>query len=128
LRVTLETEPGYANARYNLARALEAQGDAEAAISIFASYVKDYPEDAQARVHLSSLYITQRRYDQALPHILEAARLKPNDADTATNLGSVLALTGDLAGAIAAYERALKIDPNHKTARENLERARSAKR
>jgi Flp pilus assembly protein TadD len=74
-------------------------------------------------VHLSGLYIAERRYDEALPHLREAARLKPDDADIATNLGTALALRGDLAGAIAAYEQALKINPQHKTARENLARA-----
>jgi Flp pilus assembly protein TadD len=125
LRTTLAQEPGYAKARYNLARALEAQGDVAAAAAAFLACVKDNPGDAEARVHLSGLYIRQKRYDDALPQLREAARLKPDDADIATNLGTVLAIRGDIEGAIAAYERALKIDPNHKTARENLARARA---
>jgi len=125
LRETLARDPGYAKARYNLARALEARGDAEAAIASFVEYVKDHPEDAQARVHLSGLYIKERRYAEASPHLREAAHLEPGDADIVVNLGTVLALQGDLEGAVAAYQQALRIDPNHKTARANLDRARA---
>ena len=82
-------------------------------------------DDAHARVHLSSLLIKERRYGEALPHLREAARLKPGDPDIVANLGTVLALRGDLEGAIAAYQQALRIDPNHKTARANLDHARA---
>ena len=125
LREVLVRDPGYASALYNLARALEAQGDAEPAIALFLEYLKEHREDAQAHVHLSNLYIGERRYEDALQQLRQAARLKPDDADIATNLGSALAIQGHLDEAIMTYERALKLDPNHKTARANLERARA---
>lgn len=128
LREVLTREPEYSKARYNLARALEARGDVDSAIAAFLECVKTDPADAEARVHLSELYIAEKRYDDALPQLREAARLKPRDADIANNLGTLLALRGDLAGAIASYERAVEVNPNLKTARENLERARAQSR
>ena len=53
---------------------------------------------------------------------------RPKDADASNNLGTALALGGDLAGAAAAFEGALRIDPSHAAARANLERARGPER
>jgi tetratricopeptide (TPR) repeat protein len=46
--------------------------------------------------------------------------------DTLNNLGSALAAEGQLAEALAQFERALALDPSHAAARANLERARRA--
>jgi Flp pilus assembly protein TadD len=61
-----------------------------------------------------------------LPNFQEAARLKPGDAGIQTNLGAVLASTGDLPGAIRSFEEALKLDPGNKMAGDYLARARAA--
>ncbi len=51
----------------------------------------------------------------------EAVALAPGDSGYQTLLGNALHLTGDKAGAAAAYRRALEIDPNNATARRGLE-------
>ncbi len=44
------------------------------------------------------------------------------------NLGNTLVMLGDYDGAIKAYEQALKIDPNFKEAKENLQIAKARKK
>jgi Flp pilus assembly protein TadD len=46
--------------------------------------------------------------------------LNPEDANAEANLGSALAETGNVKEARLHYERALKLNPNHELARENL--------
>ena len=60
-----------------------------------------------------------------MPQMQDAARLNPDDADIQTDLGALLAMRGDTKAAIAAFEHALRIDPNHQIARANLNRARA---
>ena len=74
---------------------------------------------------LGLVYLTQRRYAEALPHLQEAVRRRPDDADLQTNLGLALASRGDLAAAIQAFQAALKSSPQNKAARADLERAQA---
>jgi tetratricopeptide (TPR) repeat protein len=55
----------------------------------------------------------------------ELVSMEPLNADLRNNLGIILARQGDLAGAIAEFEAALKADPAHAAARRNLERLRA---
>jgi Flp pilus assembly protein TadD len=53
-----------------------------------------------------------------------AADLDPASVEAWNNLGAALEKLGDAAGAIDAYERALKANPQFEKARRNLERLR----
>ena len=55
----------------------------------------------------------------------ELVALNPNSADLRNNFGILLARAGDLTGAIAQFEAALRIQPSHEAARRNLERLRN---
>jgi Flp pilus assembly protein TadD len=50
----------------------------------------------------------------------EAIRLVPNDAGAHTNLGNALKDSGNLPGAIAAYNEAIRREPKHALAYYNL--------
>jgi Flp pilus assembly protein TadD len=50
-----------------------------------------------------------------------AVRINPEDANAEANLGSAFAESGDLKQAKLHYERALRLNPNHELARENLQ-------
>jgi Flp pilus assembly protein TadD len=103
-----------------------AKGDLAGATSELSAFLQQKPGDAEAHSGLGTVYLMQRRYDEALPHLQEAVRLKPEDADIRTNLGGLLAMRGDLSGAIRAFEEALKLDPKHELAQTSLARARAA--
>ena len=51
------------------------------------------------------------RLDEALALAGTAVDMEPNRAESHTALGSALALNGDVDGALAAFDRALQIDP-----------------
>jgi Flp pilus assembly protein TadD len=48
-------------------------------------------------------------------------RINPEDANAEANLGSALAEIGDTKQARVHYERALRLNPNHELAKENLQ-------
>src|SRR5262249_36715188 len=83
LRETLRVRSGPSQRPFvNLARALRAKGDLNGAAAELDAYLKQKPDNADAQSALAFIYSTQGRYEEALPHLREAAaRLKPQDAD-----------------------------------------------
>jgi Tfp pilus assembly protein PilF len=53
----------------------------------------------------------ERKYDEAVPHFLEALRIKPNFFDALINMGFTLLEEGKPAEAISYYHRALDVEP-----------------
>ncbi|MBV9441971.1 MAG: tetratricopeptide repeat protein, partial [Acidobacteriaceae bacterium] len=114
------------NARYNLARALAGTGDLAGAETEFKRLISSKPDDVDGLTGLSAVYIAQKRYREAVPLLQEASRLTPGNPEIKTNLGTALAITGDLKAAVREFQEALKLDPGAKTAAENLARAQAA--
>jgi tetratricopeptide (TPR) repeat protein len=115
---------GYAPAAFNLGRALAAKGDADGAARIWTSYLKGNDRDGRAHYLLGGLYAGSQRIAEALPHFRRASELLPDDAEVQANLGTALAMQGDLPSAVRAWQRALALNPNDAATRANLERAR----
>ena len=61
------------------------------------------------------------QFQAAAVQFRTATRLNTEDADAEANLGSALAQTGRIAEAKSHYQRALKLNPGHTLARENLD-------
>lgn len=53
-----------------------------------------------------------------------AVELEPENADAFNNLGVLLAQRGDLQAAMGLFEQAVKADPHHLNALENLDQAK----
>jgi tetratricopeptide (TPR) repeat protein len=85
---------------------------------------KDDPASAEALYGLGSVYLEQNKARQAKDCFERALALHaayPGTQPNAwSNLGILAARAGDLNGAIELFERALKIDPDHAIALENL--------
>lgn len=124
LQAAIKSDGNYHNARYNLARARAAKGDAASSIKEFLLYLEQRPSDVEAETAVAGLLASQRDFKAAAIHYGKASVLKPEDADLATNLGTALALTGELKQAMKAFEQALAVDPNHIQARRNLDLAK----
>ncbi|HSQ31261.1 MAG TPA: tetratricopeptide repeat protein [Gemmatimonadaceae bacterium] len=58
--------------------------------------------------------------DEAIPHLDESLRLRPDFVEAHNNLGVVLAGRGDLRGALSQFSEALRIEPAYKAARDNF--------
>jgi TolB-like protein/class 3 adenylate cyclase/Flp pilus assembly protein TadD len=74
--------------------------------------------DAQAPLPyavLAVLQVVDRRYEEALASARRAVELGPGNAEVHAALALVLTYVGDHAGAVAAVERSLRLDPNPPT-------------
>jgi tetratricopeptide (TPR) repeat protein len=122
-RVT-EAEPGYADGWLNVARALVQEGETDAA--------KPYVARARAiNPHLGRIYYFQALvqkadgdYDGALASLRTAAAQYPRDRVVLDQIGRILFLKRDYAGAVRALDAALAVDPEDLQAHYNLMLAR----
>ena len=64
-------------------------------------------------------------HDDALECYLKTTRIDPAHAEAHCNIGVIRKRRGSLAGAIAAYEACLQVNPNHPLGRANLSLALS---
>ena len=71
------------------------------------------PGSSQLHDILARLYLETRRPQLALPHAQEASRLNPTFADFHAQVAYVQLLLGDLPKAVASFEQALRVDPEH---------------
>ena len=76
------------------------------------------PDDVDVAINLAGAHILQRRYNKALPILERASDLAPTNAMVWINLAAAHLGRLELSGtqqqerAIAAYERALELDPS----------------
>ena len=70
--------------------------------------------------NMGVLLSAMRNFDRAELLLRRAVRLSPRNAGAWNNLGTALAQRGQTADAIAAYQQALSIEPQHVTARVSL--------
>jgi arylsulfatase A-like enzyme/Flp pilus assembly protein TadD len=73
----------------------------------------DGPGAGQGHVILAGVAVQRGDASAALRHAEEAARLLPPSAQSRTQIGDLRLDLGDFAGALAAYEAALTINPAH---------------
>jgi pentatricopeptide repeat protein len=92
-------------------------GRNDAALSALASAAKEAPEDVRVLSPLADLYFAAGRLDEAAPIYdrlatdAKAARRMKDVAKFRQRQGSILEARGDRAGALAAYEEALRVNP-----------------
>ncbi len=102
-----------ADTEYSLGRLDDAEAHAKQLLA-------ELPESPKIHGLLARIYIDKRELALALLHAETAARLLPMAALHHNRLGLVRLIAGDIAGAVAAYERALECDPNIFDARAGL--------
>ena len=71
------------------------------------------PRSSQLHDILARIYLDTHRPALALPHAIEASRLNPAVADFHAQVAYVHLLLGDLPNAVACFEQALRVDPEH---------------
>jgi Tfp pilus assembly protein PilF len=118
LKKALRIRPEDAQTHYNLGVALVEQGWVEAAIEHFDKALEIDPELVDARKNLVFVL------DQAVQGYRRALQSTPQNAEMHNNLGVLLLRKGEIDEAIRHFAEAVRIDPNDRTAQENLDRAR----
>jgi len=89
-------------------------------VAVFEAAVRTVPESARAHMELATAYGAVGRNDDARFHFAKSLAIKPDYAAAAYNLGNMLAHSGRLADAAAAYRQALQANPRLSRAWRNL--------
>ncbi len=122
LRTAIEQRPDAAEAHTNLALALYRQGDFAGAEQHSRQAVAAVPMSSVYRKNLALALEAQGRLAEAEAELIEVLKLEPRVAAFHYLLGNVL-LKQRRDGAIAAFERALQLEPDMLDARTQLGRA-----
>ena len=88
--------------------------------TIYPDFTKKPADEAETTMKAEA----EKHYQQAEAALLRASLLKPGDAQTLRNLGSVYALTGDFKRAEAQFQEGLKVAPADSMLTESLKAVR----
>lgn len=106
--------PGDAAAWFNLGLAREKLGERDAALEALRRAHELAPRDVATLRQLGVSLVRARAWDEAAERLLRATELEPSSADLARMLGQARRGRGDLAGATAAFRRAIELDPGNR--------------
>jgi tetratricopeptide (TPR) repeat protein len=120
LRVAVNLDPMFCDARINLGNALLNAGDPQAALPHYQQALALDPDSASANNNLGNLYRELRRPTEAIAAYRRALAIDPGHARAQANIGNLLKDFGDTDGAIAAFRRSLSIEPNRPDVWSNL--------
>lgn len=105
-----------------LGRARHVLGDVEGAIDSYKRAIVLDDTDVWSMNNLGYVFITQERFEEALPPLARATELRSDVPVFQNNLGIALERTGYFAAATAAYQAALSADSGYVKAATNLAR------
>jgi tetratricopeptide (TPR) repeat protein len=83
--------------------------------------VKLGPDLPDGHLTLGNVLVTMHKIPDAIKQYQIAAESAPKSADILNNLGTAMAMDGQMDAAIEQFQAALKIDPNHPNAKKNLQ-------
>lgn len=106
----------------DLGRLKALQGDFAGAANDFKSAIQILPQDPALHHYFGLAVAELKQPEQALPPLKRAVELAPNKAKYHVDLALQLKLTGDLAGAGRHLAEAVRLDPDDKFARAELEK------
>jgi tetratricopeptide (TPR) repeat protein len=95
-------------------------------VTLFANTVEVTSANPAAQHYLAAALDDRSRYAEALPHHAEAVRLDPSYFVAQCTYGAALERQGDLEGAAASFEAALRYFPNLPDTKKHLEELRKA--
>jgi tetratricopeptide (TPR) repeat protein len=107
----------HAKRQINRGAQLLAQGHAAEALELFEALYQQHPTNVAVLINLGGACILNKQFKRAIPVLQAAANLEPDNPMIWTNLGAaclgnpVLATDEQQLQAIAAFERALEINP-----------------
>jgi putative PEP-CTERM system TPR-repeat lipoprotein len=104
-----EPTPGLMN---KAASTLANAGRIKDALDFMTAWLATHPNDADAHMVLSSVYIMQKQLDPAEQQLNAALALRPNDGTALNNLAWLVAQKGDLARGRAIAQRAYFLAPS----------------
>lgn len=118
---------GCHGARNRMAEHVRQRGDLAQASQVYEELLARDPGNVSLGATLASLYMSQRRYDEAGTTLRELMKLWPRAAFLYKRLADVREYAGDNKEALALREQALTIDGNDLSLRRTVERAKTGK-
>lgn len=122
-RQALALKPQFPAGLSNLGILLSETGRDAEAVACFEEALRLDPGLADARHNRGAALANLHRHAEALEDFRAAIAAKPDEAEFHNSLGASLAVMGDTDGALAAYDRALTLDPAHGWAHFNRSQA-----
>jgi Flp pilus assembly protein TadD len=111
----LALRPRYVEAENNLGLSLRELNELEKARAAFQTAIEwqgDAPTDPQPFLNLGTMLVDDSNFDQAIPYLLKAAALSPDNPKIHEELGQVYEEQKNLEKAQAELERAVALAPN----------------
>jgi tetratricopeptide (TPR) repeat protein len=112
----------------NIGAAYQNLGNVDKTLYYYNIVLRKDPNNANVASNLTSLYVAsgmsyfdKQDYDNAVSQFQLALKYDPRSANALGNIGAVYQKKGDYAKAMEYYQKALAIDPNNKTFRDNLQ-------
>lgn len=109
----LEFDPGIDKAHYQLIGARAGLRETQRPIELYRNRLSASPDDVREYRFLATAYLAAHDYDEAARVVADGLELEPNDPVLIEHRGDVQAATGDPAGALADWQRALELDPEN---------------
>ncbi|MCH8221765.1 MAG: sulfotransferase, partial [Proteobacteria bacterium] len=119
-RAAASLNPGRAAYPFNLAIALQLQGDNLAAIDSYARVLEIDPANQQAMNGLAVTQVNAALYAEAIATFQVLLERWPDDARSWAGMGAALQFQGSYAQARSCYQRAIGIDPKLVEAHSNM--------
>ena len=116
--------PNHAKSYYNLGVVYHQRGDLNTAGENYKRSIAIDPDLMRAHYNLAVLYVKQGSIDLAIRHFVKVTELDSEVIEAHYNLGLAFATQGKLKQAISEWEKVLQLDPYHKSARNELEKAK----
>ena len=120
-RKTRRWMPGSAQATFNLAFVLDAQGRLDDAAGYYAQALQRDPGLDMSRVNLAIIHLQQSHPELAVPLLEESTAQTPYDVSTQFLLGGALRKVGREEEARARFLEALRIAPDFRPAQKALD-------
>jgi len=122
--MAIKLYPNHAKSYYNLGLVYHQKGILKKAMENFNRSVTLNPDFMRAHYNLATLYAQQGSMDLAIRHYVKVTELDAEVIEAHYNLGLAYATQGKLKRAISEWEKALQLDPHHRSARNNIEKAK----
>ena len=116
--------PNDGKSYYNLGVVYGQKGNLKEAMESFSRSVTLNPDLTKAHYNLATLYAQQGLMDLAIRHYVKVTELDAEVVEAHYNLGLAYAMQGKLNRAISEWEKVLQLDPNHRSAGNNIEKAK----
>ena len=127
IEAALRVRPGFMKAHVDLASAMIGEGRMDEAASQYRLAIQLQPESDEAHYGLGGVLMEQGHREEALPHLeralphlVEAVRANPEDADAHYNLGRLFGILGQPDQAIAQFGETVRLRPGDAEAHFNL--------